>query len=160
MIEKKGRWRREKYSSLQPQVFNSHLFFFTFPSFFPVSVLASLSPQAPVSALAFSPMSPLLISTSWDRTVRLWDIFEHKESVEPVRLWLNGVELLSKDKQGRNISYDQKYAVILQIIRLEYLPLSESFLFNFSSFSTQAMWLRLLSGRTVPRRWYPRLTAS
>ncbi len=40
-------------------------------------------------------MSALLISGSWDKSIRLWDIFEHKESVEPVRAVPSGPQLLS-----------------------------------------------------------------
>lgn len=40
--------------------------------------------EAPVSSLSFSPLSAVLASASWDRSMRIWDIFEHKESVEPL----------------------------------------------------------------------------
>lgn len=32
--------------------------------------------EGPVSGLAFSPMSNLLVSTSWDCTIRIWNLFE------------------------------------------------------------------------------------
>eukprot|EP00698_Gefionella_okellyi_P013776 TRINITY_DN3791_c0_g1_i1.p1 TRINITY_DN3791_c0_g1~~TRINITY_DN3791_c0_g1_i1.p1 ORF type:complete len:848 (-),score=140.28 TRINITY_DN3791_c0_g1_i1:1180-3519(-) len=32
--------------------------------------------QGPISSLVFSPTQPLLASTSWDKTVKLWDVFE------------------------------------------------------------------------------------
>jgi WD40 repeat protein len=34
--------------------------------------------EGPVSGLAFSPRQPLLASSSWDRTVRTWDVFDGK----------------------------------------------------------------------------------
>lgn len=37
---------------------------------------------APVTALCFSPASALLASGSWDKSVRLWDVFESKGAVE------------------------------------------------------------------------------
>jgi WD40 repeat protein len=40
--------------------------------------------QAPISSLLFSPISAVMVSGSWDKAVRVWDIFEHKESTEPV----------------------------------------------------------------------------
>ncbi|KAJ4718323.1 periodic tryptophan protein 2 [Melia azedarach] len=39
--------------------------------------------EGPVHGLAFSPTTAVLASSSWDKTVRLWDVFEGKGSVEP-----------------------------------------------------------------------------
>ncbi|KAK1588701.1 hypothetical protein Q3G72_026191 [Acer saccharum] len=39
--------------------------------------------EGPVHGLAFSPTNAILASSSWDKTVRLWDVFEGKGSVEP-----------------------------------------------------------------------------
>ncbi|KAK9666312.1 hypothetical protein RND81_14G176600 [Saponaria officinalis] len=38
--------------------------------------------EAPVHGLMFSPTNAILASSSWDKTVRLWDVFEGKGSVE------------------------------------------------------------------------------
>eukprot|EP00047_Mylnosiga_fluctuans_P005493 m.240821 g.240821 ORF g.240821 m.240821 type:complete len:917 (-) comp13732_c0_seq1:165-2915(-) len=40
--------------------------------------------EGPISSLSFSPVSAVLVSGSWDKSIRVWDIFEHKESVEPI----------------------------------------------------------------------------
>ncbi|EEF44743.1 periodic tryptophan protein 2 [Ricinus communis] len=39
--------------------------------------------EGPVHGLTFSPTNALLASSSWDKTVRLWDVFEGKGAVEP-----------------------------------------------------------------------------
>lgn len=41
--------------------------------------------QGPVYGLAFSPTATVLASSSWDCTVRTWDVFEAKGLVEPLR---------------------------------------------------------------------------
>ncbi|PCH35317.1 WD40 repeat-like protein [Wolfiporia cocos MD-104 SS10] len=41
---------------------------------------------APVCALAFSPTGNLLASGSWDRTVRIWNVFGRSHAVEPFQL--------------------------------------------------------------------------
>ena len=47
--------------------------------------------EGPVSCVAFSPSKALLVSGSWDNTVRLWDVFEHKGAPETLTHSSNGM---------------------------------------------------------------------
>jgi len=40
--------------------------------------------EGPVSSLSFSPKQSLLASGSWDKTVKLWDVFENKGAKENI----------------------------------------------------------------------------
>ena len=40
--------------------------------------------EGPVSTLSFSPKQSLLASGSWDKTVKLWDVFENKGAKENI----------------------------------------------------------------------------
>ncbi|KAF1833960.1 periodic tryptophan protein 2 [Decorospora gaudefroyi] len=42
--------------------------------------------EGPVSSLAFSPDGSALVSASWDRTVRVWNIFARTQTSEPLQL--------------------------------------------------------------------------
>ena len=42
--------------------------------------------EAPISALTFAPFGGVIISGSWDRTVRLWNIFSRSQNSEPLQL--------------------------------------------------------------------------
>jgi periodic tryptophan protein 2 len=42
--------------------------------------------EAPISALAFAPFGGVVVSGSWDHTVRLWNIFSRTQSSEPLQL--------------------------------------------------------------------------
>jgi periodic tryptophan protein 2 len=42
--------------------------------------------EGPVSSLAFSPDAGTLVSGSWDRTVRIWNIFARTQTSEPLQL--------------------------------------------------------------------------
>ncbi|XP_019625240.1 PREDICTED: periodic tryptophan protein 2 homolog [Branchiostoma belcheri] len=42
--------------------------------------------EGPVASLSFSPADAILASASWDKTVRVWDIFEHKGCRETLQL--------------------------------------------------------------------------
>lgn len=42
--------------------------------------------EGPISGLMFSPCRPLLVSGSWDKTVRLWNMFDSKVSWETLNL--------------------------------------------------------------------------
>lgn len=54
---------------------------------------------APISSLAFSPSGALLVSGSWDSTVRVWDIFERKGAVDTLH---HASEVLSVDFHPNN----------------------------------------------------------
>ena len=38
--------------------------------------------EGPVSGLSFSPCRVVLASSSWDKTVKIWDVFENKGNTE------------------------------------------------------------------------------
>ena len=42
--------------------------------------------QGPISSLAFTPSGSMLVSGSWDHTVRLWSIFNRAQTNEPLQL--------------------------------------------------------------------------
>jgi periodic tryptophan protein 2 len=42
--------------------------------------------EGPVSALSFSPLGDRLVSASWDKTIRVWDVYGRSSAVEPFRL--------------------------------------------------------------------------
>ncbi|KAK0651820.1 WD40-repeat-containing domain protein [Cercophora newfieldiana] len=42
--------------------------------------------EGPVSSLAFAPNGGLLVSGSWDRTARIWSIFDRTQTSEPLQL--------------------------------------------------------------------------
>lgn len=42
--------------------------------------------EAPISSLAFAPFGGIVVSGSWDQTVRLWNIFGRSQNSEPLQL--------------------------------------------------------------------------
>jgi periodic tryptophan protein 2 len=54
---------------------------------------------APISSLCFSPTGATLVSGSWDKSVRVWDIFEKKGSVDSLA---HASEVLSVDFHPNN----------------------------------------------------------
>lgn len=42
--------------------------------------------EGPVSSLAFAPNGGLLVSGSWDRTARIWSVFDRTQTSEPLQL--------------------------------------------------------------------------
>jgi periodic tryptophan protein 2 len=49
--------------------------------------------EGPISSLAFAPDASILISGSWDNTVRLWSIFARTQTSEPLQVQANVVSL-------------------------------------------------------------------
>ena len=49
-----------------------------------------------MSGLVFSPLSAIMASCSWDKTCKLWDVFERKGNIETLQLNADG-ELRSND---------------------------------------------------------------
>ena len=47
--------------------------------------------EGPISGLVFSPSQPLLVSGSWDKTVRLWNMFDSKVTWETLNLGSDGL---------------------------------------------------------------------
>lgn len=46
--------------------------------------------EGPVSGLAFSPVRAALASCSWDKTLRLWSVFEERGGSDVVQLSADG----------------------------------------------------------------------
>ncbi|THH11416.1 hypothetical protein EW145_g645 [Phellinidium pouzarii] len=49
--------------------------------------------EGPVSSLAFSPIGNVLASASWDKTVRVWNVFDRSRAVEPFQLGADVIAL-------------------------------------------------------------------
>lgn len=47
--------------------------------------------EGPISALAFSPLGDKLVSISWDKTLRIWEMYGRKNGVEPLQLGSDGL---------------------------------------------------------------------
>ncbi|XP_054706940.1 periodic tryptophan protein 2 homolog [Uloborus diversus] len=56
-----------------------------------LSVLAGH--EAPVSGISFSPVDLVVASTSWDKTVRFWNVYESKSTRETINLISDGLAL-------------------------------------------------------------------
>ncbi|KAG1659418.1 Periodic tryptophan protein 2 [Nymphon striatum] len=46
--------------------------------------------EAPISGISFSPTQAILLSSSWDKTVRVWDVFESKGGNEAISTITDG----------------------------------------------------------------------
>ncbi|GAA5916680.1 hypothetical protein JCM6882_002264 [Rhodosporidiobolus microsporus] len=49
--------------------------------------------EGPVSALAFSPLGDRLVSASWDKSIRVWDVYGRSSAVEPFQLKADALAL-------------------------------------------------------------------
>ncbi|EGG06958.1 uncharacterized protein MELLADRAFT_35901 [Melampsora larici-populina 98AG31] len=47
--------------------------------------------EGPISALAFSPLGDKIVSISWDKTLRIWEMYGRKTTVEPFQLPSDGL---------------------------------------------------------------------
>lgn len=46
--------------------------------------------EGPVASITFSPTDAVLASASWDKTLKIWDIFQSKGSRETLKLTTDG----------------------------------------------------------------------
>ncbi|MBW0497217.1 hypothetical protein O181_036932 [Austropuccinia psidii MF-1] len=47
--------------------------------------------EGPISDLAFSPLGDKVVSISWDKTLRIWEMYGRKNGVEPLQLGSDGL---------------------------------------------------------------------
>jgi periodic tryptophan protein 2 len=67
--------------------------------------------EGPVSSLSFSPTLSVLASSSWDKTVKLWDVFENKGNVETFT-FLSDVQALTYSPDGTQLAVSTLDGVI------------------------------------------------
>jgi len=81
--------------------------------------------EGPISCLKFAEQSSLLVSGSWDRTIRVWDIFGRSKQVEPLQMTSDiqclairpdGKELCSAGLDGQIIFWDIQEGVQTNVI--------------------------------------------
>ena len=82
--------------------------FTTVPAIFIMDQVLS-GHEGPVSSLCFSPTRSILASSSWDKTVKLWDVFESKGNIETLGHSTDG----KRERERREINYITYLALTL-----------------------------------------------
>ena len=74
--------------------------------------------EGPVSSLFFSPIKATLVSGSWDRTVRVWDVYDSTAPKESLEIGSDGMyavysrKVILKKLRNENIGFLVKFLLI------------------------------------------------
>mmetsp|Transcript_20948 Transcript_20948/g.32449 ORF Transcript_20948/g.32449 Transcript_20948/m.32449 type:complete len:196 (+) Transcript_20948:1391-1978(+) len=81
--------------------------------------------EAPISSIQFNPSNGNLVSSSWDQTARVWDVFgknglmetfEHPSEVLNVQFHPNSNDLISTTLSGQIYVWDQEASTVKAIL--------------------------------------------
>lgn len=76
--------------------------------------------EGPISCLSFGTESSVLASVSWDKTIRIWDIFSRTQTVEPIEVTSDVLSLCVRpDSKQVAISSLDGYITIFDISKTE-----------------------------------------